>query len=123
MKRKNGPWTIKKSSGVFKNEFIEVTEDDVVKPDGREGKYATVKMTPGVCVLPVDDEGNVYLLKQFRYAVEHESLEVSAGGIEGEEPLDAARREAKVELGIEARVWIELGRAETDTSIINCPAD
>jgi 8-oxo-dGTP pyrophosphatase MutT (NUDIX family) len=122
MKKKNGPWTILGSAEKFKNDFIEVVEDDVIQPDGQKGKYATVKMTPGVCVLPVDDDERVYLVRQFRYAVGRESLEVIAGGIEGEEPLEAARREAKEELGIEAEEWIELGAADVETSIVNCPA-
>lgn len=122
MERKNGPWTIKKSSSEFKNDFIEVVEDEVIQPDGKDGKYAVVKMKPGVCILPMDDEGFVYLTKQFRYALGAESLEVPCGGMESDDALADAKREAKEELGIEADEWIDLGAMNIDTSIVKSPA-
>ncbi len=122
MEKKNGPWTIKGSERKYKNDFFEVVEDDIIKPEGDEGKYATIRMKPGVAILPIDDEGNVYLTRQFRYAFEAESLETPCGGIDGEKPLAAAKRESCEELGIEAEEWIELGAYEMDTSIIKSPA-
>jgi 8-oxo-dGTP pyrophosphatase MutT (NUDIX family) len=123
MTKKNGPWTIKDTRQIYKNEFIEVFEDQVIQPDGKDGEYATVRMKPGVCILAIDDEENVYLTRQFRYALGAESLEVIAGGIEdGDEPLESARREAREEMGIEAEEWLDLGAAETDTSIVRSPA-
>lgn len=122
MEKKNGPWTIKKTSRIYKNEFLELTEDKVVQPDGKDGKYATVEMKPGVSTLAIDDEDNVYLTRQFRYALGAESLEVIAGGMDEGEPLENAKREAKEELGIEADEWINLGTAETDTSIVRSRA-
>ncbi len=122
MKRKNGPWKILDTTRKYENEFIEVNEDDVIQPDGKEGKYATVEMKAGCCSLPIDDEGNVYLVNQFRYALGAESLEAVCGAMENEQPIDAAKREVKEELGIEADNWQSLGVAETDTSIVHCPA-
>jgi ADP-ribose pyrophosphatase len=122
MEKKNGPWKIKQSQSIFKNEFLEFINDEVVQPDGKDGEYATVQMKPGVLVLAIDDEGNVYLTKQFRYALGAESLEVIAGGIESGAPLENAKREAKEEMGIEADEWIDLGTAETDTSIVRSTA-
>ena len=122
MERKNGPWTIKNSSSKFKNDFIEVIEDDVVQPDGKDGKYAVVKMKPGVCILPMDADGFVYLTKQFRYALNAESLEVPCGGMESGDALADAKREAKEELGIEAEEWADLGLMNIDTSIVESPA-
>lgn len=122
MEKKNGLWTIKQTRRIYQNEFIEVFEDAVIQPDGKDGEYATVRMKAGVCTLPVDDEDNVYLTRQFRYALGAESLEVIAGGMEEGEPLENARREAKEEMGIEADEWIDLGTAEADTSIVSSPA-
>jgi 8-oxo-dGTP pyrophosphatase MutT (NUDIX family) len=122
MEKRNGPWTIKASEQKYKNKFIEVVEDAVINPDKTDGEYATVEMKPGVCILPIDDEGNVYLTKQFRYALREDSLETPCGGMEGGSPLENAKREAKEELGIEAEEWIDLGMVETDTSIVRCPA-
>lgn len=122
MAKKNGDWTIKDTKKIYENDFFNVFEDDVIKPDGKDGKYATIHFKPGACVLPLDDEGNIYLTRQFRYALGREDLEVAAGGIEGEEGLEAAKREAREELGIEAEDWTELGKIESDTSITNSTA-
>jgi 8-oxo-dGTP pyrophosphatase MutT (NUDIX family) len=120
--RKNGNWTIKTTRKVFENDFFKVFEDEVIKPDGKDGKYATIRFVKGVSVLPVDDEGFVYLTKQFRYAIERDDLEAVSGAIEDEEPLEAGRREAREELGIEAEDWTDLGRIESDTSITDSTA-
>lgn len=122
MEKKNGPWTIKSSAEKYKSDFFTVIEDAVVKPDKTDGKYATVQLKPGVCVLPIDDENNVYLTKQFRYALGGESLEVVAGGIEKDDAPASAKLELRQELGIEAGELIDFGKMETDTSIVHCPA-
>src|SRR5688500_1937629 len=122
MAKKNGDWTIKDTKKVYENDFVKVCEDDVIKPDGKDGKYATIHLKPGAWVLPVDDEGNVYLTRPFRYALGREDLEVAAGAIEGENRLEAAQREAREELGIEAEDWTELGKIESATSITNSTA-
>ena len=124
MKKKNGAWTIKNSRKIYENDFFKVIEDDVIQPDGKDGKYAAVEMKAGVSVLPVDADGSVYLTRQFRYALGAESLETPCGAIEdGEEPLEAAKRELREEVGIEAEEWIALGTAETDTSIVKSAAN
>jgi 8-oxo-dGTP pyrophosphatase MutT (NUDIX family) len=121
--RKHGPWTIKETVRKYRNEFIEVNEDHVIQPDGKPGLYATVEMKAGASVLALDEEGNAYLTSQFRYAVGKESIEVVSGAIdEGEEPEDAARRELREEIGIDAAALISLGRMDLDTSILHCPA-
>lgn len=122
MKKRHGPWTITETALRFQNDFIEVREDQVIQPDGEPGSYAIVKVKPGVCVLPLDDNGFVYLTCQFRYALGKESLETATGAIEeGEPPLDAAQRELREELGFEAATWADLGTVHLDTSIIHCP--
>ena len=120
MEKKNGPWTIKGTEKKFENDFFSVYEDKVIQPDGQDGEYATINLKNGASVLPIDDEGFVYITKQFKYAVGRNSLEVVAGAIEEENPSDSARREAREEVGIEAGEIIELGKIDIDTSIIKC---
>ncbi len=119
MEKKNGDWTIKKTEEKLRNDFFAVYQDEVVRPDGKNGEFTTVHFPPGVGVIALDGEGFVYLVKQFRYVVGRMSLEVIAGSVEdGEEPLASAKRETREELGIEAETWTDLGQVDLDTSIV-----
>jgi 8-oxo-dGTP pyrophosphatase MutT (NUDIX family) len=115
--KQNGKWTIKSTKNIFENSFFAVDEDDVIKPTGDDGKYAMIRFNPGAAILPIDDDDNVYLTRQFRYAIGRDDVEVVAGSIEGEGALDAAKRELKEELGIEADEWMDLGSIYSLTSI------
>ena len=107
---KKGPYTITSSKEVYKNPWIKVTEDSITHPDENEGIWATFDILDGVAVLPIDDEGNVYIGKGFRYAVNSMDHEVFSGGIDKDEsPLEAVQRELKEESGIEAKIWTEVG--------------
>ena len=120
--KQNGPWKIKSSEQKYKNPWLEVVEDAVVRPDGKDGIYGTVKIKSGISVLPIDSEQNVYLIKEFKYPLGMESIEtVGAGTEENEKYLETAKRELKEELGIEAKEWIDLGVAHPVTSFINSP--
>ncbi|KKU48409.1 MAG: Pyrophosphohydrolase related protein [Parcubacteria group bacterium GW2011_GWA2_46_9] len=119
----NGPWKIKDSVEKYKNPWLRVREDQVIRPDGKDGIFGVIEMVAGVSVLPLDDEGFIYLTKEFHYAVERDTIEVVSGGIDrNEKELEAARRELKEELGIEADEWIELGTVDPFTTVINSPA-
>jgi 8-oxo-dGTP pyrophosphatase MutT (NUDIX family) len=120
MEKKHGPWTIRGTRERFRNDLMTVCEDEVTRPDGSEGTYATVRMKDGVTVLAVDEEGRAYFAREFRYAVGFETVEAVGGGIEeGEPPAEAARRELREELGIEAEELIELGAVQHITSLVN----
>lgn len=122
MEKKYGPWTIQSTENKYKDEFIELYVDQVIKPNGEPGHYATVRLKSGVAILPIDGEGNVYLTKQFRYAIGKDSIEVISGGIEEEgSPLEAAKRETEEEVGVKAKEWIEAGYFHLETSIIKGP--
>lgn len=123
MSRRHGPWTVLERRSCYRGPFVELVEDDVIRPDGAPGTYATVQLKPGVSILPRDETGAVHLIRQFRYALGHDSLEVVCGGLEGDEPpLDAARRELREELGGEAAHWHAFGSIDLDTSIVTAPA-
>ncbi len=123
VEQNHGPWTIQETSHKYNNQYIYVREDQVIQPDGQSGMYATVEMKPGVAILPLDNNGIVYLIQQFRYALGKESIEVVCGAIdEDESPVEAALRELLEEQGIQAEEWIELGVVNVDTSIVHCPA-
>jgi ADP-ribose pyrophosphatase len=118
---RNGPWTVEASEEKYRNDFLRLVEDAVVRPDGQRGRYATVEIKPGISVLPVDGDGRVRLVRQFRYSIGRESLEVVSGAIDrGEDALAAARRELAEELGLRASRWTDMGPMEVETSIVRC---
>ncbi|MDQ5836035.1 MAG: NUDIX hydrolase [Acidobacteriota bacterium] len=123
MGQKHGPWTIKSSECLHRDEFVEMWLDEVLKPDGEPGRYATMKMRPGVAVLAVDAEGFAHLVRMFRYAVGKECVEVVQGMIdEGEQAEEAARRELREELGAEAAELTDLGLVDAITSQVFSPS-
>lgn len=122
MEKMHGPWRILQTETAYEDEFLSLCVDEVIKPNGEPGSYATVQLKQGVAVLALDRDGKVYLTKQFRYATGTDSIEVICGGIDdGEEPLAAARREAREELGVEGEHWEGLAFIHLETSMIKGP--
>ena len=76
------------SKEIFDGHVIHVTLDTVRLEDGRTSLREVVHHHGGACVLPIDDEGCIYLVRQFRYPIRQELLELPAG--RGD--LGAARR-------------------------------
>ncbi|MBR3556619.1 MAG: NUDIX hydrolase [Oscillospiraceae bacterium] len=96
-----------------------VTRDEILLPDGTKGRRDLVHSTGGVVILPLDGEGNVTLVRQFRYAHGRVLLEAVAGKLEkGEEPFPAAQRELKEETGFTAARWDFLGAIETSPGFL-----
>lgn len=114
-------WPVTASRTVYENRWIRVDEEDVVMPDGSPGLYGVVTMRhDAVFVVPVDDEDRVLLLEVDRHTV-GPSLEVPAGGSDGEAPLRAARRELLEETGRTAAEWRRLGGMTALNGICRAP--
>ena len=123
MEKKIGRWTVKSSEQLYKDDFVEFRVDDAVGPDGKPCKRAVAKLAPGVAVMALDAEGFAHLVRPLRYAIERESVEVVNGGLEeGEEPVEAARRELREEMGIEAEELLDLGQLDAVTSQAVAPS-
>src|SRR6185295_12690940 len=86
---------------------------EVVKrryPDGREHEIEIVRHPAVVVLIPMERDGRVVLIKQYRPAIERETWELPAGGIEPNEDADAAaRRECEEEIGRVPRQLERLG--------------
>ena len=118
----HGPWKIKETDDVYQDRFIKVRLDQVIRPDGKDGQHVVVDIKPGVCVLAMDDEKNVYLTSEFHYGVGRYSLEAVSGGIEpGEDPDLTAQRELQEEIGLEAAHWEHVATVDPFTTIVVSP--
>ena len=106
-------WKTLRSELKYRNPWIAVREDAVRYPDGTEGIYGVVEKGPGVCVVPVDEDG-VTLLRQYRHTIDAEAWELPAGSIHaGEGEAAAAARELAEEAGLRAGKLERLGRFYT----------
>ncbi len=114
-------WVTHGSETVYANRWIEVREDAVTDPGGSAGIYGVVTVRhPAVFVVALDEEHRVCLVTIDRYTT-GPSIEVPAGGSDGEEPEAAARRELREETGFEAAVWADLGRMNALNGIADAP--
>ena len=82
----------------------------VVLEDGKETLRDIVQHPSSVVIVPLDDDGNVVMVRQYRKAAGRELLEFPAGVMEDDaSPLAAARRELREETGLDASELVELG--------------
>ncbi len=120
--RYNGPYRIEHSKPIYENAWIKVREDRATYRGGEESTFGVVVMRPGVSVLPMDEDGLVYLVREFKYALGEASLEVVSGGLEsGEDAEHAGLRELHEECGLTALEWIDMGVLNPFTTIIHSP--
>lgn len=121
-REQRGGWTVKESAILYENPWITVREDQVVQPDGEHGVFGVVEIGPSVAVLPVHEDGTVSLVEVFRYTIDASCIETVAGGIgEGESAEEAARRELREEVGLDAEEFISLGATHQMTEIVVSP--
>ena len=97
---------------VYKSKFLSIREDQILE-QGKKGIYSIVYRSSqgGVSVIARDKKGYFYLVKQWRYTTQKETIEFTAGSIEkNETPLQAAKRELREELGLVSKSWQSLGK-------------
>ena len=85
---------------IYSGRAVNLYLDTVEKPSGRKTTREVVEHSDCIAVVVIDEQNNVLLVRQFRYAVGKFLLEIPAGGIDpGEEPIDCVRRELQEEIG------------------------
>jgi 8-oxo-dGTP pyrophosphatase MutT (NUDIX family) len=114
-----GSWRQLDQQLVYENPWISVTHENVLTPAGTAGIYGVVHFkSRAVGVVPLDDDGYVWLVKQFRYPLNQYSIEIPEGGsLLGDDMLEAAQRELREETGLTANSWTHLLDLHTSNSV------
>ena|SRR5256885_15076542 len=109
MEAEKNPWQILSEKNIYDNNWINVTEYDVINPNGGQGIYGKVHFKNiAVGVVPLDENYNTYLVGQYRFTIDKYSWEIPEGGCMNESSLDAAKRELLEETGLKANLWQQI---------------
>ena len=86
---------------IYDGRVVHLYEDEVLLPDGKAARREYVKHIGAVCVLALNNKGEVILERQFRYPFHTELIEIPAGKLDSadEDPTEAALRELREETG------------------------
>lgn len=113
------PWTVKSVTRPFENQWLALDQYEVVRPDGSDGTYTVVRPhRVAVGVLPIEPDGSVHLVGQWRFPLGHYSWEMPEGGAEpGEDPLACAKRELEEETGLTAARYVPVLEMDISNSL------
>lgn len=113
------PWKTQSVKTVYENPWIKLEEHQVITPAGKEGIYGKVHFkNRAMAIVPIDQDGNTWLVGQFRYTLDEYSWEIPMGGGPiDQDLLESAKRELKEETGLSASKWTELMKIHTSNSV------
>lgn len=97
---------------IYENRWMRVREDGIRRPDGSDGIYGVIEKPDFVVIVPMEDDGSLHLVEQYRYPVRQRMWEFPQGTKEGTanaDPIDVARSELREETGLTAMRWTHLG--------------
>jgi 8-oxo-dGTP pyrophosphatase MutT (NUDIX family) len=119
MNETHNPWTILAQRSIYDNKWIGVTEFDILNPSGGKGIYGKVHFKNlAIGILPLDDEGNIWLVGQYRFVLDAYSWELPEGGGDPDQPpVESAKRELEEETGLVASEWSLLMEMHLSNSI------
>jgi 8-oxo-dGTP pyrophosphatase MutT (NUDIX family) len=93
---------------VYQNLWMTVHEDNVIDLQGKPTIYGWLESPPAVFIIAIEDNGKVLLEKILRYTTGQPSWEIPAGNTDGEDPLEAAKRELEEETHLHAEKWAQI---------------
>jgi 8-oxo-dGTP pyrophosphatase MutT (NUDIX family) len=119
MNETKNPWTVQSRATVYENEWIRVDHHEVLGPSGGPGVYGTVHFkNQATSVVPIDENGNVILVGQYRFPLRAYSWEIpEGGGSHSVAALESAQRELREECGLAAKCWTEILGMDLSNSV------
>ncbi len=113
-------WTTLSQDVVYRTPYYTFEHRRFRLPAGEEGDYYSIQTGGAVMVIPVDREGKIILVRQYRYLLDEDSIELPAGGLpDGIEPLEQAKKELAEEAACGAASWEEIGRFASWNGVTN----
>jgi 8-oxo-dGTP pyrophosphatase MutT (NUDIX family) len=104
------PFEFIRSEVLLQGRAFKIRRDTLKTPDGRETNYEIIEHGGSVVIVPIDDEGNLLFVRQYRHATGLDLLEFPAGTRDGDEPHEeCAAREVREETGMEAGNLLRVG--------------
>ncbi len=98
------------STSLFQGVIVNVKHDDVELCDGQKRSREVVEHPGGVVIVAFTENDEILIVRQWRYPVDQELIELPAGKLErGEDPFEAAKRELEEETGYTAKKWQPMG--------------
>lgn len=96
---------------IFDGKILHVIKDAVRLPNGDESSREVIRHIGAVCIIPLTDDNEVIVERQYRYPIDEIITELPAGKLDSkdEDRLEAAKRELREETGYTADEWIDLG--------------
>jgi 8-oxo-dGTP pyrophosphatase MutT (NUDIX family) len=119
MNYEHNPWTVLDQQELYENDWIQLTEFQVINPSGGKGIYGKVHFKHiAVGVVPMDEHRNTWLVGQYRFPLDQYSWEIpEGGGRMDEDPLEAAKRELLEETGLVAKAWTKICTMHLSNSV------
>ena len=103
-------YEVKKSEKVYDGKILKVFRDEIMMPDGKTAAREIIEKNNASAIVPVDDDGNLIFVRQYRHPAKDMVLEIPAGTFEAhEDPYDCALRELEEEIGYRAESLTYIG--------------
>lgn len=115
----DGGWQRGDTRYLYESRWYNLRQDDVTLPSGEDITYTWIEHPGFVVVVPLLDDGRVVMERIYRYTLQRWQLECPAGGLDGDDPETAARRELEEETGYRAGRLDHLGHFVSTSGISN----